>query len=167
MGYKQQPSAYNDQAAHEDLRTQRVRGLVHRDSILARIFHLPDSYRDVHEAIQLQVRNHLRSSAGRCRRTSVLPSSHNKGILGISRHLLYHRYWNVLPRDGSESLCDSIGRFRVSSAQAQPRPVIQRSWSLCCGNVPEQACPQRQHIHQRDPSCRLRRRMGRLYPDGD
>ena len=53
MGHQQQPSAYDDKAAHEDLRAQRLRGLVYRERLLAGLFHIPDTDSDVHEALQL------------------------------------------------------------------------------------------------------------------
>ena len=47
----QQPVAYDDTAADEDVRIEYVRGFVYRISLLAGIFYLPDTYRYVYEAV--------------------------------------------------------------------------------------------------------------------
>jgi hypothetical protein len=51
VGYQQQPVAYDDTAADEDVRIEYVRGFVYRISLLAGIFYLPDTYRYVYEAV--------------------------------------------------------------------------------------------------------------------
>ena len=147
LGDQQQPAAYDDPSAHEDLRTERLRGIIYRNGLLAGLLHLPDSDRYVHEEVQLQVRNRLRTSPGGVGRPSFLPCSYHKGVLGIPVHILRDCGRNVLPRDCCESVCGCIGRRVICPSQTQSGSVVQRSWSFCRRHVPQQARPQRKYIY--------------------
>ena len=49
MGYQQQSATYYDKTADENLWVKRFRSIIHRNSLLACLFHLSHSHRYVHE----------------------------------------------------------------------------------------------------------------------
>lgn len=75
MGHQQQPAAYHDPAIDENLRTEHVRSIVHRNRLLAGLFHIPHTDCHVYEEIQLQSRYHIRTAPGSRRRTALFPAA--------------------------------------------------------------------------------------------
>lgn len=150
-GHQQQSTTYYDKTADENLWVKRFRSIIHRNSLLACLFHLSHSHRYVHEKYSYKsgiIFGLLLAACG--------------GLLFFPAAML-KEYWAYLCiffiiatgmcfRNSSQSLCNRFGRSRKCAPSIESSTIIQWAGSFYSRHVSQQTDSEWQPLYPQHPA---------------